>query len=440
MQSPLRRVRPDQDYFLLRAEWLRFKSHLFDPGTDLPTLAAVLDDVRRLLETRGALGLVYLDLAGNARIEALHGWQAYDELLAAFAKSLRALPRDLIGPRDVVAVPSVRSDKFLVFLEGDSVRPLDASSLEATAERLRTTLLSAMPAQAPRFPPTSLYLGRCLIYRDPMLRTERSIHRALDAAVRESLRQRSREEGDSAQELDGIIQAQRIDVVFQPIVNLEDGTLLGHEVFVRGPAGGSFENPERLFAAAERTGRLLALERLCRQRVFLSLRRHLPPGAKLFLNTSARTLRDPEIAGADFLRQIAAQGLGRTDVVLEITERVALRDRDSCSDALRRLKREGIGIAVDDMGAGYSSLQAIVALEPDYLKFDVSLVRNIDRSQIKRSLLETLVDLARRIGARIIAEGIEAESEMATLREMGVHFGQGRHLAPPRAVLERSSL
>src|SRR5262249_39633023 len=98
------------------------------------------------------------------------------------------------------------------------------------------------------------------------------------------------------------------------------------------------------------------------------------------------------------------------------------------------LKREGFRIAIDDMGAGYSSLQSLVEVEPDYLKFDISLVRQIDRSLIKRSLLETLVDLSGRIGAQVVAEGIEEEAELMTLRDMGVPLGQGRYLAPPVPV------
>ena len=82
---------------------------------------------------------------------------------------------------------------------------------------------------------------------------------------------------------------------------------------------------------------------------------------------------------------------------------------------------------------------AVVEVEPDYLKFDVSLVRDIDRSLIKRSLLETLVDLAERIGARVVAEGIEAESELLALRDRGVGLGQGRYLAPPRPVPEEDA-
>jgi EAL domain-containing protein (putative c-di-GMP-specific phosphodiesterase class I) len=272
------------------------------------------------------------------------------------------------------------------------------------------------------------------MYRDPMLRSERSIHRALDEAMFMSLRQRTREEDRRLQGLDELINSEQVVTLYQPILDLADLSVLGHEVFTRGPAGGPFEDAERLFALAERSGRLLDLERLCRARALEGVRRHLVPGTKLFLNTSARALQDPDVAGDRFVARVGAEGLRHQDVVLEITERVALEERQSYREVLRQLKHRGFGIAIDDMGAGYSSLQALVEVEPDYLKFDVSLVRNIDRSLIKRSLLETLVDLAGRIGAQVIAEGIEVESELQTLRDMGVRLGQGRYLGPPLPV------
>jgi len=120
--------------------------------------------------------------------------------------------------------------------------------------------------------------------------------------------------------------------------------------------------------------------------------------------------------------------------VLEIAERMTFDARERPKDVLCELKRQGFRVAIDDMGAGYASLQSIVELEPDYLKFDIALVRGIDKSLIKRSLLETLVELSQKIGAAVIAEGIEAESELQTLRELGVGLGQGRFLAPPVMV------
>jgi EAL domain-containing protein (putative c-di-GMP-specific phosphodiesterase class I) len=260
------------------------------------------------------------------------------------------------------------------------------------------------------------------------------MHRALDEAMFMSLAQRTREDEGRLQGLDEIIGEEEVVTLYQPIVDLQTLDVLGHEVFSRGPAGGPFEDAERLFALAERTGRLLDLERLCRNRALVSAPSHLRPGTKLFLNTSAPALADPAVSGEAFVRQVEQQGLDHGDVVLEITERAALEERQAFRDMLRQLKRHGFGIAIDDMGAGYSSLKALVEVEPDYLKFDISLVRDIDRSLIKRSLLETLVDLSSKIGAKVIAEGIEMEPELATLREMGVPLGQGRYLGPPVLV------
>lgn len=422
-----------RDYFRLRAEWLRFKNNVFDANTELPTLAAILDDVRRLVEDRGAVGLVYLDLGGDPQLEALHGWLAYDEQLRAFARALAGLVAEgALSPRDRIAVVSVRSDKFLVFTGGPPGAPLDAASLQGLVVRLRERLQSALLRQLPV--PAKFHDGHALLRRDPMLRTERLIHHALDEAMLLARRRRSSEEDRRAQGLDALIASGEISTFYQPILDLQTLQVLGHEVFSRGPAGGPFEDAESLFALAERTGRLVEFERLCRGRALRSARRHLPDGRKLFLNTSARALPDDDVAGSGFVRLVEQQGLLHDDVVLEINERVAFEGRTDYAAVLRDLKRDGFRVAIDDMGAGYASLHSVVEMEPDYMKFDVSLVRNIDRSLIKRSLLETLVELAAKIRAEVIAEGIESETELLAVREMGVRLGQGRYLAAPLPV------
>ncbi len=422
-----------RDYFRLRAEWLRFKNNVYDANTELPTLSAVLDDARRLVEDRGAVGLVYLDLGGDPQLESFHGWLAYDELLRTFARSLGGLTEDgLLSAHDRVAALSVRSDKFLVFLGGPARTPFDAASLQAHVLRLRERLQERLAGEAPV--PIKFHDGHALLRRDPMLRTERLIHRALDEAMLMSRRRRSSEEDRRALGLDALIESGEVSTFYQPIVDLTTLQVLGHEVFSRGPAGGPFEDAEGLFALAERTGRLVDFERLCRSRALLSAHRHLPKGRKLFLNTSARALTDNDVAGSGFVRLVENEGLAHDDVVLEINERVAFEGRTDYGAVLRELKRGGFRIAIDDMGAGYSSLHSVVEMEPDYMKFDVSLVRNIDRSLIKRSLLETLVELAAKIRAEVIAEGIEAESELTAVRDLGVRLGQGRYLAAPALV------
>lgn len=392
--------------------------------------------MRRLLEERGSAAIVYLDLATGGQLEAQHGWQAYDDLLREFATALGSLRETgALSHRDLVAVAAVRADKFVVVL-GGGPRALDPGTATAAVERLCQALRAALELRwrALGGLPPAFHAGHAVVYRDPMLRAERAVHRALDEALRQSRAARAKEDVASARRIDTLVAEGGVVAWFQPILALDGGRVLGHEVFSHGAGGGPLEDAERLFALAERTGRLQALERACRRLALSGARRHLPRGAKLFLNTSAASLADPELAGAAFTRMVEAAGLDRGDVVLEITERVALSERRQFREALAGLKRRGFQIAVDDMGAGYSSLQSLVDVEPDYLKFDMTLVRHIDRSLIKRSLLETLVDLAQRIGARVIAEGIEADSEYHALRELGVPLGQGRFLAAPQPV------
>jgi EAL domain-containing protein (putative c-di-GMP-specific phosphodiesterase class I) len=423
----------ERDYFRLRAEWLRFKNNVYDANTELPTLAAVLDDVRRLVEERGAVGLIYFDLGSDPQVEAYHGWLAYDELLRTFVRTLEELAGDgLLAARDRIAALSVRSDKFLVFLGGAGADALDLAGVSALAARLRERLVAALAAYAGL--PAKFHDGHALLQRDPMLRTERLIHRALDEAMLMSQRRRANEDDRRAQGLDALIRSGHVNTFYQPILDLRSRSVIGHEVFNRGPAGSPLEDSEGLFALAERTGRLMDFERLCRACSIGGARRHLADGQKLFLNTSARALGDPDVAGLGFASLVERAGLACSDVVLEINERVASEARGDYGAVLRELKRMGFRIAIDDMGAGYSSLHSVVEMEPDYMKFDVSLVHNIDRSLIKRSLLETLVELATKIRAEVIAEGIEGEQELLAVRDMGVHLGQGRFFAAPSPV------
>jgi EAL domain-containing protein (putative c-di-GMP-specific phosphodiesterase class I) len=424
----------DTGYQRLRNEWQRFKSHVIDPSTELPTLAAVLDDVRRLMEERGTLGLVYFDLSGYGRAEARYGTETYDRLVDAFAHALASLRADgRLGPRDIIALMSVRSDKFLVFMRGSEGSPDGPTALDSRTRRLREHVARAL---ARLLPPgvkdvPDFRQGHALMYRDPMLRAERSIHRALDEAMFMALREGESDEAHRAQGLDEIIGRGGVVTLYQPILELDTMRPLGHEVFTRGPAGGPFEDAERLFALAERTGRLLDLERLCRTRALSSASQFLQPGTKLFLNTSARALLHPEVWGRSFVRQVDEQGLPHADVVLEVSEKLAGEERLAYRGMLHELKREGFGIAIEDMGSGYSTLQSLVELEPDYLKFEIGLARHLDRDPIRRSVLETLVELSEKIGARVIAAGIEAEAELLALRQLRVPLGQGRHLAPP---------
>ncbi len=411
------------DYYRLRTEWLRFKSQLFDGLTGLPALPAVLEDVRRIVETRNSADIVYIDLGRSGGHETKLGWAAYDGAVREFAALLRSLPgTGDLGPDDIVCVHTVRSDRFLIFLA-------DSDAGRGPAVR-RERLVTAIRSRLENVPSTSLVrtlrlaAGHARVLNDPMVRSERAIHQAVADSILMSLVEREGIETVRRDELSRMILRSDVRAVFHPILRLSDRTIVGHEALTRPVGGISFDSVEELFAFAETTDLLMDFERLCRRTAIVSAAGVSDLGL-LFLNASARAVEDPEWAAGGMDAILEKSGFCPHDVVVEITERVAIVRHDEFQSALRTFKERGYRVAVDDMGAGYASLQSLASIEPDFLKFDVSLVRDIDKSSIKRSLLESLRQLADKIRARVIAEGIERQEEMDTLRSLGIELGQG---------------
>ena len=119
-------------------------------------------------------------------------------------------------------------------------------------------------------------------------------------------------------------------------------------------------------------------------------------------------------------------------VVLEITERTAIKDYPRFQEYLAAFRERGFHFAVDDAGSGYAGLGSIANLAPDYIKLDISLISNIDTNFLKQNLVETMVSFANGQGAQVIAEGVERREEFETVKELGVHLTQGFLFHRPR--------
>lgn len=234
----------------------------------------------------------------------------------------------------------------------------------------------------------------------------------------------------ASEEVRQIIARRRVTTVFQPIRSLADGRLLGYEALSRGPSGGSLSQPTALFAAAERSGQLLQLERLCRE---TALRRAtaLDPNLKLFLNIDPRVVNQSDFHPGVTRQLLESIGRSGSSLVLEINERSSISDFPSFRRALRHYTKQGYNVAIDDVGAGYSSLQAIVELKPQFLKIDLSLVRGIRHNRSKQVLVQALTEVGQRLGLHTVAEGIETVGELRTLMSLEVDYGQGYLLGRP---------
>jgi EAL domain-containing protein (putative c-di-GMP-specific phosphodiesterase class I) len=424
------------DYFVLRAEWLRYKSNLYDKNTSLPTIPIVFDDARKMVEEHGGISLLLIDFGKQKNFESTYGWQLYDEVLREAAQILEESKNELLNEKDFIAISHVRGDEFVLFLNPPAERPWTDSALEVLSEKMRNSIRRKLERFKEQRWHSNLnvHTGYASILRDPTTRIERLIQRAIARAKEVSGQEVENEMMRQHVALQKIISQNSILIMFQPIVFLEDLRILGYEALSRGPEDSGFEGTELLFSFAESTNMLLDLERLCRKNA-LRAAQSLNIRRKLFLNSSAKALQDKNFTPDQLAEYVSELGLNQDGIVLEITERVAIQEWESFKKVLRQFRNHGFQIAIDDMGAGYSSLQAIAELEPDYLKFDISLVRNIHESLIKKGLLETLVSLSSKINASVIAEGIEDRQEYQALRSLGVQLGQGYLFASPSIQL-----
>lgn len=228
-----------------------------------------------------------------------------------------------------------------------------------------------------------------------------------------------------------ILKKRLLTMLYQPIVNLSKGSPLGFESLTRGPKDSYFHSPLHLFNFAEKHGELYLLEKITRDLAIETSKGWLRPNEKLFINLNSNVFYDPNFTPGYTKSLLKKCMLSPENIVFEITERFAIRDFKAFKSVLNHYRNQGFQIAIDDAGAGYSSLQAIAELEPEYIKIDRSLVTAIDQSNVKKAVLEAFLMLSSKIKSDVIAEGIETIEELDTVISLGVKYGQGFLLAKP---------
>jgi EAL domain-containing protein (putative c-di-GMP-specific phosphodiesterase class I) len=216
-------------------------------------------------------------------------------------------------------------------------------------------------------------------------------------------------------------------------MDLQTGGIHGFEALSRGPAGTQQFSPLYLFEAALDTDLTFELDRHCRRQA-LRTARELRPPHRLFINVVPASMYDPDFQGASLIRLLEGFGLSPGRIALEVSERYAIKNYTLFVESMETFKQLGFSIAVDDIGAGHSGLENIAHLQPRYLKFDMQLVKDIDKNPIKREMTRALKTFADKIDSQIIAEGIEKEGERQACAELGLHYGQGYLLARPAPI------
>lgn len=234
--------------------------------------------------------------------------------------------------------------------------------------------------------------------------------------------------------IDELLDSDALTNAFQPIFHLQSGNVYAHEVLGRVrpmPHWDPAPSPTELLDLAYEHGMLLDVEHRWRAEAVAAIARSGAPGL-FFLNVDTRILDDLRFRPGNTSDLVARHGLLRSRFVFEITERdPALRAR-RLSELLGHYSAQGYGIALDDLGAGHSSLHVLVQLRPDLVKLDRELCSGVANDPMRRALVDALVTFATRVNLRLVAEGIEQADDLNVLMELGVQYGQGFLLGRPQ--------
>ena len=414
-------------YLTAENEEVRFRNLLFDAVTELPTVPVIVDALRdRLLDNRD-MGVLYIDVEQYSHIEETYGWEVFDSLLRHTARTLRRMFGTIFATEDFVAVNRAGGSDFYVFatLEaGEDAAARLQRKARQVEDSLRGSLDEAFGARIHKR--IGVFVGHALLRPNPQMRIERLVYRALGQAITIATTKEEERQAHLRETFKDILRKRRIRTVYQPIFQLETMELFGHEALTRGPVETAFESPELLFQFAGEHEATWELEQIC---LGSSASLYAPArGGHLFINVEAESVAALAREGPQAIAPLFAM---KHPVVLEVTERSAIRDLPVFREALAQLRAKGFRVAIDDAGSGYASLQAIAELKPDFIKVANTLITGLRSDTIKRDVVEMLVNLARRIDAVCVAEGIETPEDLEECRQLRIPYGQGFYLGVP---------
>lgn len=385
--------------------------------------------LERVLYEDRPLGLLAINIENFFAFQKIYGEEISGHFVEVIEGTLQRSAKEILGDHGRLFIEKLEAGSFAIVFEKDF---LDFDSMPDLAMAFRLSVRNSLNRKTMQLTGQRLEVssGYALIRSHERANIEHLLYNALCDAREVARGRLDFTRLRLLEEFRDIVEVPKLGVVYQPIVDLRSGDVLGWESLARGPDGSHFRSPVVLFDFAEEAGFLFALEKVCREQAI----RHLgefSPGMKLFLNVHPRTLTDPSFSSGETLRLLRKYGLNPHNVVFEITERHSITEFTLFHRTLEHYRQQGYLVAIDDVGAGYSGLSSIAEIRPEYIKIDMSFIRGIDTNPVKRALIETLVAFVDKIGCGIIAEGIETETEMSSLISMGVHYGQGYHLAKP---------
>jgi EAL domain-containing protein (putative c-di-GMP-specific phosphodiesterase class I)/DNA-binding response OmpR family regulator len=402
----------------------RLRDLFYDATTEVPTLAVVVDGLRRIIESGEKMQVFCIEIEPLFRLGERDLWETFDDLRREFVRGLRVMVAPLLGNDVIIATSHSGANDFYCFIRENSA--INIAGVVRDLERTARASLRAVQVDPAIIDDVMIFAGGT-VTQPQALFAPRVLYNAVREAKDLAERKETRYYHHMRERLVRAVHDQLIGTVFQPIVNLTTRQIIGFEALSRGPAGTELENPEVMFELARDFDLVWDLEALCIQNVLPWLHEVCSRGY-LFFNLEAHFIQQLQHRGMDVFEPFFQC---HRQVVIEVTERSAIRDYRTFRRTLHDLKNMGFRIAIDDCGSGYASLEAIAELQPDYLKVGHSLFHGVERDPIRRRLVDLVARAADSIGAKTIAEAIETEEQLAVCRELGIQEGQGYLFAAP---------
>jgi EAL domain-containing protein (putative c-di-GMP-specific phosphodiesterase class I)/GGDEF domain-containing protein len=406
----------------IKRKELRLSLLGFISGDNLKIINRALDN--------SDVGILTLEIEDFYRVVAANGEDAGYAVLSEFVRQAELCFDEVFAEGRILAVEKTGLSGYILFITMPMRNSVDFFKAYNQFRFLLADRMAAFMSQVLGLA-IKLRIGSSVIRPDSEVDLDRVLFRAFCEAQRIAEIKPESETFTLLEELIQILEMGDVTSIYQPIYNFSTGRILGWEAFSRGPMGSVLHEAPMLFNVAVEAGEILTLEKICRRRALQSVG-EMEHDQRLFINVHAQTLNHPNCIFEENLGLMAEVGLEPKNVVFEFSEHLNRKDPVQLMRKLELCREQGFRIAVDDVGAGNSSLRLLSEVRPDYIKADITLIRGIDANPIKRTMVEALVGLAEKMGGMVIAEGVESQNELSSILSMGVHAGQGYFFARPQ--------
>jgi diguanylate cyclase (GGDEF)-like protein len=425
-----------------RAQALLLHNARHDALTSLPNRTFIAERITELLHhswrSRSALSVLYLDLDRFQQINDSLGHDVADDVLRIVAGRLRGL----VGPNGTVARTS--GDEFIVVMPelesaGDALELADRvlSSFHEpvpvpAGDVFLTTSVGVVYA-------TSTWQGTA---EDLLRNADTAVYRAKEAGRNcaalfdESMHDRVARRLEMETALRRAVERRELRLYHQPIIDLRTGSITGFEALLRWERdNGAIVSPIEFIGIAEDTGMIVPIGNWVMLEALVQLRTWIDhgvchPDATMSINVSPRQLRDHSLL-AVVTEALARSAVPPSNLMIEITETVMMEDTEAALAVLERLISLGVGVALDDFGTGHSSLSQLKRFPINRIKIDRSFVAGLDTNDRDRSLVRTIIAMARTLDKDLVAEGVETIEQLVTLAELGCGKAQGYFFSKP---------